>query len=286
MELQDLKVFHQVTVTGNISRAAREMGYVQSNVTARIRRLEEELQTTLFHRHSRGVTLTPSGQRLLDYANRILPLVEEAVYDLRDSRVPTGPLALGATESTAAVRLPPLLSAYHQSYPEVAMSLVTVSSLELTEKVLDRSLDCALVAGPVEQPELETTPLLTEELVLVHPHPHLELMGLCNFLVFGPGCTYRARLESWLRHRGTLPFRLLEFGTFEAILGCVKAGMGTGVLTRSAAEHWIRDEALYLHPLPETFSQVPTLLIRRREPGGSRALEAFVALVEERFSSP
>lgn len=56
-------------------------------------------------------------------------------------------------------------------------------------------------------------PLWTEELVLVHPHPHLDPARIRTFLVFGPGCTYRARLESWLRHTGWVPFRLLEFGT-------------------------------------------------------------------------
>lgn len=85
-------------------------------------------------------------------------------------------------------------------------------------------------------------PLWTEELVLVHPHPHLDPARIRTFLVFGPGCTYRARLESWLRHTGWIPFRLLEFGTFDAILGCIQAGMGTGVLTRSAARHRIQDE--------------------------------------------
>nr|WP_281258660.1 LysR substrate-binding domain-containing protein [Melghirimyces profundicolus] len=207
-------------------------------------------------------------------------MTEEASRRLRHSRTPSGPLAIGATESTAGVRLPPLLTRFHRRYPGVEMSLITDSSMELTEKVRNGTLDCALVAGPVNRPDLECIPLLEEELVLVHLHSQLNPSGLRTFLVFGSGCTYRARLESWLRHTGTLPFRLMEFGTFEAILGCARAGMGTGVLTRSATEHWLRDGDLHLHPLPDPFARVPTVLLRRRDPYPSPALEAFAEMAE------
>ena len=214
------------------------MGYVLSNVTARIRRLEEDLKTTLFHRHSRGVILTASGHRLLKYAHRILQLVEE----IRDSQEPAGPLSLGATESTAAVRLPRLLSDYHRLYPEVEMSLVTASSQGLTEKVLDHSLDCALVAvsrGPTGAGNdafvdggagLGSPPSPSgsgQDPHLSRLRPRLHLPGPSGELA----APYRM---------GPLP--PVGIRNLDAILGCVQAGMGTGVLTRSAARHRIQDE--------------------------------------------
>jgi DNA-binding transcriptional LysR family regulator len=78
LESGDLRVFQAVANEGSITKAAAKLNYVQSNVTSRIQQLETDLQTVLFHRHNRGMTLTSSGKSLLEYANKILGLLEEA----------------------------------------------------------------------------------------------------------------------------------------------------------------------------------------------------------------
>lgn len=79
MDFNELRIFKAVAEEGNVSRAAERLNCVQSNVTARIRQLDESLKVTLFHRKSRGVSLTAAGRVLLDYAERIMVLVSEAV---------------------------------------------------------------------------------------------------------------------------------------------------------------------------------------------------------------
>lgn len=108
MESGDLRVFQMVAREGTITKAALQLGYVQSNVTARIQQLEAELGTTLFLRHNRGMTLSASGKLLLDYANKIIGLLDEASKALSSSAEPSGPLMIGCTQTTAAVRLPKL----------------------------------------------------------------------------------------------------------------------------------------------------------------------------------
>lgn len=110
MESGDLRVFQMVAREGTITKAALQLGYVQSNVTARIQQLEAELGTTLFLRHNRGMTLSASGKLLLDYANKIIGLLDEASKALSSSAEPSGPLMIGCTQTTAAVRLPKLAS--------------------------------------------------------------------------------------------------------------------------------------------------------------------------------
>ena len=102
MDIADLKVFEAVAKTGGMNRAAADLHTVQSNVTARIRALEDELGTPLFERHSRGVTLTASGERLLPYARRVAWLLADAIRAARDDGQPRGPLTIGSLETTAA----------------------------------------------------------------------------------------------------------------------------------------------------------------------------------------
>src|SRR6201981_2852787 len=119
MELSDLQTFAAVARNGGITRAAEELNTVQSNVTQRVKALETEIGTPLFERHSRGMTLTGAGRRLLPYAQRMATLSREAVLAARDDGEPKGPLAIGSGETTAAGRLPALLASFHRRFPAV-----------------------------------------------------------------------------------------------------------------------------------------------------------------------
>ncbi len=203
MELSDLQTFAAVARTGGITRAAEELNTVQSNVTQRVKALEAEIGTPLFERHSRGMTLTGAGKRLLPYAQRMAALSREAVLAARDDGEPKGPLAIGSMETTAAVRLPPLLADFHRRFPAVRLSLRTAPTADLVAGVLDGTLDGAFVAGPITHDDLVATSAFREELVLVSARRWSSLTELRagtpesgpTALVFRTGCTYRQRLE-------------------------------------------------------------------------------------------
>jgi DNA-binding transcriptional LysR family regulator len=167
MEYADLRVLEAVARHGSMNRAAAELHTVQSNVTARIRALEEQIGTALFERNSRGVVLTAAGQRLLPYAARLGALLKEATDAARDDGTPRGALRVGSLETTAALRLPPILSAYAQAYPEVGLIVTTGTSAGLVADVLEHRLDGAFVSGPVQHPDLAEEAIFREELMLV-----------------------------------------------------------------------------------------------------------------------
>ncbi|RYI25708.1 MAG: LysR family transcriptional regulator, partial [Acetobacteraceae bacterium] len=231
MELVDLETFAAIARHGGVTRAAAAMNTVQSNVTARLKALELELGARLFERHSRGVVLTAAGQRLLPYAGRVQALVAEAHRATADDGTPRGPFRLGAMETTAAIRLPPLLVTYARACPEVELVVSTGPTAALVEEVLAHRLDAALVAGPVAHIELEEVAAFEEELVLVSA-PNLRDpdaltgAGRLKVLVFRAGCSYRQRLEAILAARGIADVSRLEFGTLDGIVGCVAAGVG------------------------------------------------------------
>jgi DNA-binding transcriptional LysR family regulator len=283
MDAGDLRIFEAVARLGGMNRAAGELNTVQSNVTARIRLLEDELGTPLFHRHSRGVVLTPAGRRLLPYAARVRLLLDEARRAVDEDGAPKGPLLIGSLETTAAVRLSPLLAAYVAAYPAVDLSLATGTTCELVDAVLEHRLEGAFVCGPVEHPDLAEEAVFAEELVLATA-PRLggleELTRRADvrIVVLRAGCSYRQRLEAILAERGVVGLRLLEFGTIEGIVGCVAAGLGVTLLPRSLVAPAQAAGRIALHELPRRDALVETVFIRRRDGFVSSALASFAAM--------
>src|SRR4030088_3244828 len=127
MDLVELHIFKTVAELGGITRAAAALHRVQSNVTTRVKQLEDRLGAKLFHRQGRKLVLSSEGKVLLAYADRLLRLSSEAQAAVK-SHAPHGLFKLGALESTAATRLPPVLARYHRDYPAVRLELVTGTS--------------------------------------------------------------------------------------------------------------------------------------------------------------
>ena len=121
----------------------------------------------MFDRHSRGVSLTAAGRRLLPYADNILRMLDEAARAARDDGEPKGTLTLGSLETTAALRLAPVLSRFVAAFPAVDLVLRTGTTCELVDEVLARRLEGAFVCGPVEHAELDAETVFQEELVLL-----------------------------------------------------------------------------------------------------------------------
>jgi LysR family transcriptional regulator, cell division regulator len=278
-EISDLKIFIAVAEAGSISRAAETLNYVQSNVTGRIKLMEERLGVPLFIRMSRGVTMTASGRLLQDYATRILALSGEAERMLKEKEAPSGTLVLGCLETAAAVRLPPILSDYHRRFPQVDLQVITGTAEEQVNHVLDYRVDAAFIGGEVDHPDLAAVPVFQEELVLATGKgTSVESNPRRTLIVFRRGCSYRAKFEGWLRDNGYLPYRVMEFGTVDGILGCVKAGMGMTVLPRAVFKD---DPELSLQELPPQVAHVDTMLVSRRDVVATRAMTEFHKVVQD-----
>ncbi len=281
MDARDLKVFQAVARAGGMNSAAEVLHTVQSNVTARIRSLEQELGVRLFERHSRGVVLTRAGERLLPYADKIDALLREAKRAACDDGTPQGTLTIGSLETTAAQRLSPIVTAFGISYPRVNLVLRTGTNAALIDQVLSSKVDGAFVCAPVKHPELVGNLAFREELVVAAAPSRKSFKDLINatdlkILVKGPGCAYRSRLEQLLSRRGIKPAGQMEFGTIEAILGCVEAGLGITLLPRGLMETPERRGRVSLHSLPGTEGRVEILFLRRRDARSFGALEAFM----------
>jgi DNA-binding transcriptional LysR family regulator len=232
------------------------------------------------------MTLTGAGRRLLPYAQRMAALSREAMLAARDDGEPKGPLAIGSMETTAAVRLPPLLAEFHRRFPAVRLTLRTATTADLVAGVLDGTFDGAFVAGPIEHAELTSTIAFREELVLVTARRWKNLADLRagtpesgpTALVFRTGCTYRQRLEQILTEFGWPSATRFELGTLDGMIGCVAADMGITLLPRAVVG---RNETVSIHTLDAAQARVDTLFIQRRSTHQYSALGGLTSLLRK-----
>lgn len=285
MDLSDLRIFTTVVREGGITRAAEKLNRVQSNVTTRIRQLEEDLDVTLFIREGKRLHLAPAGQALLGHAERLLALADEARASVRDPR-PRGLFRLGAMESTAAVRLPKALNEYHRRHPEVTLELRTGNPGVLATAILAGELDAALVAEPIADTPFDKVSVFEEEPVIVSAagQPPVGKGGHFpkTIIAFEHGCPHRKRLEAWYQKRGEMPERTVELGSYHAMLGCVAAGMGIALLPRSVLSTFPESKRLTVHRLPPGENRAETVLIWRKGAGSPniKALQDILSAMQ------
>ena len=273
MELVALRTFQAVVEEGGILAASRKLNTVQSNVTGRIRRLEEELGAELFFRKGRGLELAPSGRVLLDYARRMLLLERQTSTAVRQVGEGAGELRIGAMETFAALHLPKALKAVKTRHPQLELRVCTDTSSLLAEKVLAHKLDCAFVAGPVVHPDLQFDELVIEELVQISAKgadPVLQPL-----ILFREGCAYRTRAIAWQRATGHAVADAMEFGTLEGILGCVSVGLGWTLMPRRVVEQSSHAADLAIETLPDHISRVPTGMIHLRDAAPTAVLKTL-----------
>lgn len=281
MDLGDLRIFRAVVEEGGITRAAAKLHRVQSNITTRVRQLEQDLGVSLFIREGKRMHLSPTGKILVGYADRLLDLAQEARDAVHDG-VPRGPLRLGTMETTAAIRLPGPLSAFHRRYPDVKLDLHTRSIEELTTGVLAGDLDAALVAEPVADEPFDKAPIYDEELVLVAEAGHPPIRSPRDVrektvLAFEHGCPYRLRMQQWFARSGGLPERIVEMSSWHAIIGCTAARMGISLLPRMVLSTF-PPKLLSTHTLPADLNRAPTVLVWRKG-GRSPKISALIEVL-------
>jgi DNA-binding transcriptional LysR family regulator len=282
LDLADLILFRTVGEAGSITRAAERLHRVQSNVTARVKRLEMQLGVSLFVRGRRGMSLTPEGKRLTDYADRLLTLAEEARSSLR-AREPSGRLQIGSMESTAAVHLPALLSRLHATYRALEVQLVTGTSGALIAQLRAGEINAAFVSGDVREPGLLADPAFIEELVIItHPStrraPRPADLRDKTLVAFGAGCTYRACVETWLAAQEIRPPRTFAVASYHAMLACIAANVGYALAPRSVLRASSARTAVVVHRPNHEPWRMTTWFVRRAN-DRSRAVEALAELV-------
>jgi DNA-binding transcriptional LysR family regulator len=240
VQIQQLSYFVAVARTRHFTRAAELTGVAQPTLSKQIRVLENALGTPLFVRNRGAIELTSAGEALLPHAQRILIDVESAertVHEVASLR--RGRVRLGATPSLCDGLLPDALTRFHEAYPDIDLEVQEAGSRVLTRELADGRLDVALLIVPLHNadPDIETTPILRERLVLASPvgadlPDSMEVAELRDLplVMFREG--YDLRDVTWraCEAAGFEPRLAVEGGEMSAVLRFVEAGLGHAVV--------------------------------------------------------
>lgn len=283
MNIRDLHIFQTVATEGSVNKAAQKLNYVQSNVTSRIQKLEKDLNTILFHRHKRGMTITNEGAALLPYAQKITYLANEMKTFASNEQNPTGKLDIASVETV--IKLPIILSAFINEYKNVDLTLSTGVTTELKEKVLNYELDGAFVTKGTSSYDinLKEIDVFEETLVLISNKPEQTIDELIEepMLRFSDGCGYRAKLNEWLYDHNVVPKKVMELGTLETTLGSVISGLGVAYVPYTAVAEYAAKEQIFCYELPEKYSKITTVFIYRDADHITPALDRFIDTIDE-----
>ncbi|NGM85051.1 LysR family transcriptional regulator [Paenibacillus sp. 7124] len=288
MELTYLRTFCEVIKSGSYTRAAEQLGYAQSSVTAQIAKLEEMYGAKLLERSGHGMAPTFAGKTLLGYARQMLALSEEAKAIISEGQA--GELTVGCIETLAAYFLPDRLHRFRKQYPDIRLRVLPGSESDIIAGVRNKSSDFGLIFDkPYVSEDLQVLPLRQEELfIIVHPgHPladfksvQISLLAAEPLVLTEDTCTYRNHLLQEMRGLGIAPRVELEFGNLEGIKQAVKHEWGIAFLPGYTVLEELEREELKAIPVAEGGGWgFQIQLIYRKDRWLSASFERFIEMM-------
>ena len=308
MDLRHLETFRAVAGASSFTRAASELGYVQSAVTAHVQALEKDLGVKLFDRLGRRIALTTAGKELLPYARRLSELSTEARTVVCGGGEPAGNVTVSASETLCAHRLPPVIRDLGKRYPKVRVRFLPTAT-----GALDDDLMRAIGGGEVEaafvleknlEPDENGAPspvapgylsveLLSEEPLVVVASPEHPLASARSVtpedlegvpvLLTENGCAYRRVFEKALAASGVRPNVAAEFTSSEAVKRCAEAGMGVAVLAGISVQAELEAGTLAALRWERPELRVKTYMVWHHQRWLSPALGAVMASARQTF---
>jgi DNA-binding transcriptional LysR family regulator len=294
MEVRQLQIFRTLSDELSFTRTAEKVHTVQSNVTAQIKALEEELGTPLFDRLGRRVTLTDAGRNFLPFASQALAAMEHGQRALKNGAEPSGPLRIGSPESVLSYRLPEVLHAFRRHFPHVELIFSPYyTSTTLAPGLEAGKLDMAIYMTDSKfSANIKSIRLRTEKVFLLAEPSHplaskaavkpSDLAGQ-NLLLTETGCSYREKLDRTLAMANIRPANVTEFYSVEAIRQCVSLGMGLGLLPGIVVERDLHQHRLKALNWAGPSLDIATHILWHKDKWISPAMAAFMKMVKDKL---
>lgn len=274
MESLELRIFREVAYAGSISKAAENMGYVQTNITAHVKKLETELNTTLFIRYNKGVALTQDGKELLFKTEKIISLLDQTAEAFKSR-----PLHVGTTQTLASYLLPQCLIKYRKQFPNRMISVQTYEHSSLSEKMHNGQLDCIITNSPCIVEGANHIDSFQEKLVLITPENCQSLDDLTCYPIIVNDletCPYRTTLLNWWNTNHLDLAKIIELDTVDGIINTVSLGGGISLLPLKLIKRNHAVNTFFLNEL-----QCTSIHIWSAQEKPSKECSSFISIVKE-----
>ena len=291
MELRTINTFLHIAELHSFSRAARELGYSQSAVSAQVAQLEAELETPLFDRVGKTVRLTDAGQTFLTYARSLLATAEQAKAALQPARQVSGTLRVALADSVCSTFLPDLLQRYHALCPQVELVLRTATADEMLRLLSANQIDLAYTLDQsLLLPSLTLAVNVPEPVCFVAPAGHplaardtvsLEELVQQEFLLTERGMSYRDALDQCLAAHGLQLQPYLELGSAALLCQMVEQGMGLSFLPEYIVRSALAEGRLARLNVPDCTVMMHRQLFYHRDKWVTPQMNVFIELVRQ-----
>lgn len=291
MEIRHLQTFITIVELGGFTKAADNLGYAQSTITAHIQLLENELDTALFDRLGKKIVLTNRGRQLVPHAKKMLEVYKEIKDITNEKDQVTGDLVIGAGESLSIYRLGKILKEYKRKYHKVNIILKNSICSDLRKRIYTGEFDVVFTIEPeVRDDNLEVKNLKDETMVIIgdrnsdlefFKRNSEEQVSKENVIFSERGCSFRISFENYLKQNKIKYVNPLEFSSIEAIKKCVINGLGISILPLYAVKREIFEDSLKMIELDEDFDKYATQLIYHKSKNQSTAMKKLIEITFE-----
>ena len=253
MTITQLSTFLKITELNSFSAAADTLGYAQSTVTTQIKQLEDELGCVLFERLGKTISLTPSGERLITYAEKMLQLEREIRLDVTDEENPAGVMKIGVSESLCISRFPQILMEYNKNNPRTEIRIQFVTHENIPDLLQKGELDMVYTLNPLVEDDRVKILHKKREKLAFYASPGHPMAGKSireeelkdvPLLLTGHNCNFRHMLVTDLEKNGISPKIVLETSSKEILKQFAAGGYGVAFIPDMTAETEVKDGKL------------------------------------------
>ena len=292
MELRTINTFLKVASTQNLSKAAEQLGYTQSNVTVQIKKLEKELGLELFERIGKHIYLTDKGKDFIFYANRIMQDAESAIAFSKEETSPTGKLRIGGVESVCTGLLPDLLIEFHKICPNVEVIIKSGPTNALLDMAASNEIDLILTMDhKIYKKEWVCAFEKQEDIIFVTLRKNtssnktvlIEELIKEPFILTETGAAYRYELEKSLAQMNLQIQPILEIGNTETIINLLKRGMGYSYLPKFTVYNELKSGTLTKVNTNLLDVKMSHQLLYYKNKLITKQMEIFINLTQEYF---
>ncbi|SDW18164.1 LysR family transcriptional regulator [Paenibacillus sp. CF384] len=291
INLEWYRIFLHTARHRNLTKAAQELHVTQPSVSYAIKQMEDAMGVQLFHRLSKGVELTAEGQALLDYVEQSFSMLDSAQKHLHNlKQLHAGEIRIGASDSLIKHLLLPHLNTFHREHPGIRIRLSHGKTPDITRRLLDGEIDCAMLHLPIQNPQLLIHTMATIEDCFVVGVDYKELtertlsiqeLADLPLILLSPGSSTRNFVDQWFAAKGVMVRPDIELGSVDLLVEFASLNYGAALISRSFVEEELRSGRLLELKLDVSLPTREIGFAVRRDKKLSVAAESFVRRIRE-----
>lgn len=289
MDIRQLRYYKEIIEQGSISKAARALNMAQPPLSQLLKKLEQELGTTLIHRYRKKWEVTESGKLLYEYANRILSDTEDVKRQIREiEEGDAGTVRIGVAPACLNI-LVDYIAIFRKKYPQIKFNIFTDYKNGLITKLKQREIDLALLLNPGQIDSFDVKPLKKEKTILIVPEswtcfltekPTIEEIASLPFIMLGDleDHSLYGKILNFFKKHGVSPDIAFQCKDIQMVVALVNRGLGISIIPRMHYQS-ASFEQITIYEYEEFDLQIESVLMKRNDASIAKASLKFWEIV-------